>query len=180
MSYYEWLLGFIFPDPEYYNPATPYLAIEKSQYQKLMRYLYLRAFTWKIDHDKNRAMDGLGLRDIFEEETGLACEKSGPCSILEMFVGMANACEDDIMHDDDYGDRTFMWFWYMMENMGLDEYDDYNYDLESVGEIIDQFLARRYGRDGRGGPFYIPGYSGDMRKVELWYQLNYFIKNLYF
>ena len=171
MTYLAWLAGIVAPDNS---------DIEYGYYQKVLEYLYIRSFNSKVDLDRNRASDGIDLRELYEYETGFDCDKSGPCSILEVLIGLAKTCEEDIMHDPDYGDRTYLWFWDIMQNLGLTEYDDYMYDLDEVSEIVDQFINRTYGRDGLGGPFYVPGFRGDMRKIDLWYQLNYFIKSRYF
>ena len=138
--------------------------------------MFERPFEWFVKNDCNRASDGEELRDRYFHEIGLDSAKDGPCSILEMFVALAIRCEVDIMYDPDAGDRTPMWFWIMMENMELDDLDDNSFSYEIANDILDMFLSRTYCRDGYRGPFYISNCRRDLRKVELWYQLNYYLQ----
>lgn len=169
MNYLKWLSDIIFPDSD-----------EARSYQKLLSFLYYEPFTWTLEKDGNRAEDGLQLRELYSDESGLRCDKRGPCSVLEALIGLARACEEDIMHDPDYGDRTYIWFWEMMYNLGLNDYDDYAFDIDAVEYIIRIFLDRKYEKDGYGGPFYISGFDGDMRRIELWYQLNFYVNTYIF
>ena len=110
-------------------------------------------------------------------------DMDAPCTVLEMLIALAIRCESDIMHDDACGDRTRLWFWEMIKNLGLIDYTDdaYMYDKSGsfdseVNHIIDIFLERRYDKHGRGGAFplrkYRTNYYSDQRKVEIWYQLS--------
>ena len=108
---------------------------------------------------------------------GTLCEKQGPCSVLEMLIALAIGCENYIMYDPDEGDRTDIWFWGMIENLGLDALDDWAFNYEEFNAIIRRFLDRKYDKDGYGGPFFIENFERDMRKLELWYQLNYYLKS---
>lgn len=150
--------------------------IQSISYQKLFSYLYDRPFYWFIERDGNRAADGFALRKTYEQETGAVCEMRGSCSVLEVLIGLARRCEEQLMYDPDEGDRTDEWFWIMMENMGLDEENDNAFSYDYVEEIVERFLDRTYCKDGYGGPFYVQGSTIDMRKTELWYQLNYFLQ----
>lgn len=169
MNYFDWLVELIYAD-EY----------TRSCYQKVLSFLYSKPFVWSIDNDGNRATDGLMLRDIYENATGLHVSKYGPCSVLEMMIGLACRCEDDIMHDPEEGDRTYLWFWEMMDNLDLTNQDDYCYNEDTVEKIVNRFLHRKYGSDGYSGPFYIPNCDKDLRRVELWQQLNFYIEYKFF
>lgn len=168
VNYLNWLSEIAIPDAD-----------QRDLYQKLLLGLYSEDFYWSVKNDGNRAGDGENLRWIFEDETGLICEKEGPCSVLEMLVALARDCENEIMYDPDEGDRTGVWFWEMIENLGLGEMDDWCFDLDQFDLVMRRFLDRKYGADGDGGPFYICGFRGDMRRIELWYQLNFYMKNRY-
>lgn len=169
MTYFNWLCELIYADD-----------YTRTCYQKVLSYLYSKPFVWTINNDGNRASDGLMLRDIYEHVTGLRINNFGPCSVLEMMIGLACRCEDNIMHDPEEGDRTYLWFWEMMDNLNLTDQDDYCYNEDEVSMIVDRFLNRRYGPDGRGGPFYIKNFDKDLRRVELWQQLNFYIENRFF
>lgn len=169
MRYFDWLVDLIAED-EY----------DQRCYQKVLSLLFCKPFKWIIGNDENRANDGLLLRESYRSITGEEPEKRGPCSVLEMMIGLACRCEDDIMHDSDQGDRTSVWFWEMMDNLGLSAQDDYQFDEDSANQIVDRFLNRNYRPNGDGGPFYIPNFGQDMRKIELWYQLNCYIQDRFY
>ena len=164
-SYKEWLLSLI-----------PYQSISAEKYTKLINHLHSKEFEWVIDMDRNRAIDGISLRYRFAWNKNVGYEEidisfdNVPCSIFEMMVALAKRCEENIMLDSDYGDRTGYWFWEMVANMHLGRYDDDNYDAEEVEEIVDRMLFRLYSPNGDGGLFTVNN-GKDMRREEIWCQL---------
>ena len=168
MNYLEWLSAMVIPDESI-----------RYSYQKVLEELYLKEFRWDIPRDENRAEDGEKLRDIYKDEMGLPANASGPCSCLEMMVALSLRCDNELMYDPDEGIRIDIWFWEMMESLGLDKMDDWHFDKLEFCEIIERFLNRKYSKDGRGGLFFIENFDKDMRKIEIWYQLNYFLRSKY-
>ena len=79
------------------------------------------------------------------------------------------------MDDPRYGDRTAQWFWRMMSNLGLGLMTDDIYDRGLVKHKLDIFLHREYEPDGKGGLFYIRDCAEDLRKVEIWAQLCWYL-----
>lgn len=122
-------------------------------------------------------MDGLELRDEYEDWSGEETEMDGPCSVLEMMVALAIRCEKELMYDPSKGDRTECWFWIMIDNLGLETMDDYDYDEDYCDYILERFLDRKYESDGYNGPFFVHNFNRDMREMELWYQLNFYLEN---
>lgn len=157
----------------------------EANYQKLLWKLYTTVFVYELEYDKNRAADGICLRKLYAKEMGINISNNNPylqdlkCSVLEMMVALARDAEEDIMHDPDLGDRTGHWFWVMLENLNLDIYDDFNYYEPSVNQILDVFMHHRYAPNGsNGGMFPTRKCVRDMRKTDLWLQLNaYFEEN---
>ena len=95
-----------------------------------------------------------------------------------MMIALAMRMENDILHDDEYGDRTSQWFWMMIENLGLaDEYDQF-YREYYVQMTLDKFLRREYKPSGKGGLFVVNSGQFDMRGTEIWYQMNYFLDDI--
>ena len=172
-AYYGWLIQQI---------GDGYI---EDNYQKLLWKLYSTAFVYELDYDRNRASDGLYLRKIFEWEMRFPCafpyadQSPETCSVLEMMVALARKAEDDIMHDPDIGDRTGQWFWTFLQNLGLDIYDDVHYSESNVSRILNVFMHHLYAPNGgSGGMFSIKKCCRDMRKTDLWWQLNaYFEEN---
>ena len=96
-----------------------------------------------------------------------------------MLIAMAIRCESDIMQEKSQGDRTGNWFWTMLINLGLDGMDDENYDYILVTNTIARFMERRYDRYGNGSIFFVHNRREDMRKVELWDQMCWFLTEQY-
>ena len=159
--YYAWLLSFIETD-------------ESENYTELLELLYYRAYIWMVPQDANRAEDGIDLRARFEEETGVGLRHTDGCSVLEMLIALAIRCSE-IMGDPREEDQTWYWFWLMVSNLRLDIYTDEAFDDEKVEEILDIFMTNQYERDGTGGLFYVKNFHGDMRKLEIWYQMCHFL-----
>ena len=84
---------------------------------------------------------------------------------------MAIRCEDQFAYDPEYGDRTGVWFWEMIESLGLMDEMDANFDIDYVQRVVDRFLSRNYQKNGKGGLFTIHDLNRDMRKTDIWYQM---------
>lgn len=150
-------------------------------YDKLLMHLHNTEFVYLIPKDQNRAADGVSLRYRFatsmehlDRSWVLDCLE-GPCSVFEMMVGLANRCEKTIMDDPLIGNRTGEWFWGMVSNLGLGAMYDSRFDKRLVHDTVSRFLNREYGSDGKGGLFTVPHCSRDMRDIEIWDQLSYFL-----
>lgn len=168
MSYFDWLCAIVIPDPE-----------RRVDYAKLLCTLMDTEFRWVVRRDKNRAIDGLELRDIFEEETGEGCDVGGPCSVLEMLTALAIRCNDEIMYDPDDPKRADRWFWMMIHNLGLDFYVDERFDRRAVAKKIDDFMDRNYGQNGQNCPFFLSKTVHNFVHMEIWYQLNHYLMEKY-
>lgn len=155
-------------------------------YRKLLMHLHNTDFRYSIRRDSDRADDGVSLRYRFALYYGydeiLANDIyryiNDSCSILEMIVALAIRCEESIMDDTDFGDRTGQWFWGMINNMGLGGMTDDQFDKLYVEEVIERFLDREYAPDGKGGLFTIRNCDRDLRDVEIWFQLCYYLDNI--
>jgi hypothetical protein len=141
-------------------------------FRKLLKHLHDTVFTYTLKKDADRAADGEYLRYRFAYRNGYDKNfTDGSSSVLEVMIAIAMECEESIMDDPSYGDRTAQWFWEMVKNLGLGGMTDTRYDAEHVDEVLTRFLSRKYTRDGRGGLFYIPGCTRDLRRVAIWHQL---------
>lgn len=150
-------------------------------YKKLFDNLHQRTFLYSISKDSNRARDGVDLRYRYCYQNGIDDIDHvlvGPCTVLEMLVAIAIRCEETIMDDPSMGDRTGQWFWRMINNLGLGGMTDDNFDEVCFNDIVDCFLDRRYEPDGRGGLFFVRDCEYDMRNVEIWIQLLYYLDSI--
>lgn len=154
-------------------------------FDKLMKYLHDTPFRYSIQMDRNRAEDGIDLRYRFAITQGYEDHVEeiidildGPCSVFEMMIALALRCEESIMDDPDIGDRTGQWFWGMIVNMGLGSMYDVRFDEHVVRGIVDRFLDRDYEPNGSGGLFTIYDSDFDMRDMEIWHQLCYYLDSI--
>lgn len=150
-------------------------------YRKLLMRLHDTEFTWFVPYDDNRADDGVQLRRRFaliRDDISLSNYISGPCSVLEMMVALAVRCEENIMDDALMGNRTGQWFWGMIHNLGLSPMSDSKFDKKTVDEIVRRFLNREYEPNGKGGLFTVKKYERDLRTVEIWCQLNWYLDSI--
>ena len=162
-EYFEWLFEFV---------CGERFAKEIS-FRKLMVYLHSREFTYSLNMDSNRAQDGIDLRERYYGDSTI----KGPCSVLEMMVALSIRCEE-IMDNPDYGNRTTQWFWDMVINMGLGAMYDSRFDKKYVENRVDKMLNREYEPNGKGGLFYVRGCTDDIRKLEIWSQMCYFLDSI--
>lgn len=171
-EYFEWL----------FNMACEDRFSKHVSYRKLLMTLHGTIFRYSIPMDENRANDGTYLRYRFTNAVGYDPSYveliEGPCSVLEMMLALAMRCEENIMDDPLYGNRTSQWFWGMINSLGLNSMIDSHYDKIFVKDKIDRFLNRQYKPNGEGGLFTIKHCKEDLRKTEIWYQLCCYINEL--
>ena len=151
-------------------------------YRKLLRFLHGVEFTYSLEMDENRAMDGIELRYRFAHgylnDDDAEYHLSGPCSVLEMMLALAIRCEENIMDDPTIGDRTAQWFWGMVTSLGLGGMYDKNFDIYYAEDVIERFLNRDYKPNGAGGLFTVDYYDYDMRDIEIWHQLCAYLNSI--
>lgn len=154
-------------------------------FKNLLTHLHDIEFKWVNPRDQNRAEEGEALRYRFALECGYEDSANAivdildaPCSVLEMMVALAIVCEETIMDDPSIGDRTAQWFWGMITNLGLGGMQNSRYDGDRVNKVIERFMNLDYEPDGRGGLFRIVGCDCDLREVEIWYQLCWYLDTI--
>lgn len=162
-QYLKWLCGQVGP----INLRNP-----SHTFWNLMGQLYTKEFAWYVPNDDNRLEDGLLLRDEF----GKASDDpwwDEPCSVLEMLIALARrlAFED--------GGEPASWFWELLENLGLSEFNDRSFFTEDqrfdIDERLENMIHRRYSYSGQGGLFPLEHPHEDQREVEIWYQLSAYL-----
>lgn len=168
-KYFEWLCSFVKP-----------FVLDHS-YHFLMLHLFRTDFYAVIPMDENRASDGIELRYRFGREKRIRMSDIADvldvkdCSVLEMMVALSLRCEEQIVDEPDVGDRTRKLFWSMINNLGLNRMDDESYDSFEVEDRLDIFLNREYKPDGTGGLFKLRRTRHDLRNVEIWYQMMWYL-----
>ena len=152
---------------------------EIKNYISLFNVLLDMDFFWIHPLDENRAADGLVLRSDFEYETGLYLEGFNPrCTVFEMLAALAIRCESQLMRNSSLGDRTAKWFFIMLENLGLAGFDNRHWSSSSRAEIehiVEDFLNRKYKRNGVGGAFPLKHSRNNQSNEQIWDQLMAYI-----
>lgn len=173
--YFKWL----------YDIVCESRHVDGISYTKLLRQLHDTEFKYLIRRDENRAECGIDMRyrfaitNGFEDVADQVLEDlDGPCSVFEMMVALALSCEENIMDDTKYGNRTGQWFWSMIVSLGLGRFTDARYDRHLVDISLDRFLNRVYEPNGKGGLFTIRGCKADLREEEIWTQMCWYLDSI--
>ena len=167
-KYFEWLCSYV---------STHRSNDPVKTHKKLLYFMFNYPFKWMIDKDSNRAGDGLSLRYEYavDYDPGFDDVYTHECSVLEMMVALALRCERDFTGDPEIGLVVDKWFWNMIDNMGLTRCNDYAFDENKVSRKIDRMLYREYEPNGKGGLFIIKEPGADIRDIEIWSQMNWYI-----
>lgn len=166
--------------------------IDLRQWSILLDTLHSVEFYALLDNDENRAEDGKILREEFVEkyhsdmwknkwkgEFGNFDPIQGPCSVLEMMIGLAKRME--FVSGRPLKDN----FWTLIHNLGLDVYRnfellhaEYGYTRADIVLIVTKMMDREYTSYGRGSLFPLKKCRQNQKEVEIWYQMmNYLNEN---
>lgn len=166
--YFNWLVAKV---------SDPHARTPSQTHWKLLRELHSNEFVWTIARDDNRAEDGVNLRREFLVQTGLEPDDEWfnvGCSVFEMIYAL---CRHAAYQD---GRRPYDWFWEIMENLGLAELNDASsIRPDDVAAVTQRLVFRQYERNGAGGMFPINNPRFDQRRVEIWYQLEGYLEEMF-
>lgn len=158
-AYVNWLCGFIAREA----PAG-------HSYHRLFDILMNREFIGIVQHDENLEEHGLELRGMY---FGVRWMDLGPCSCLEMLVALSQRITD-IMVDEQPTFTDGYFFWRMLDNLRLVQFDDEAFDdwrtEDLVEDILNVWLERLYEPNGSGGLFPLHQPKTDQTRIEIWYQ----------
>lgn len=169
---------------EYFEWMYNLVCNSDTSYRKLLCFLHSKKFYYTVPMDENRYADGIDLRYIFGNIRGYSQQMisslldNEECSVLEMMVALAYRCETEIMCESELGDRIYIWFWVMLDSLGLSHMDDIRFNKLRAFDIVDTFLNRAYQSNGKGGLFTLDNPPRDLRNVEIWYQLMWYLNEL--
>lgn len=166
--YFAWLVNFVCDTDQ------------KRFYSELLRYLFNCEFVYDNEYDKNLADYGVELRYEYHERIASLSEDTlyRECTLLEMMIALSVSMEEEIMSNDEHGDRTHRWFWGMIESLGLDKYEDSYWDELKVDEIIENFEEKRYQKSGKGGLFTVENGQFNMRNMTIWEQMSGYLTEI--
>lgn len=156
-----------------------YVGFKKKNYSMLMAELHNSPFEFSVDHDDNRAEDGMSLRDEFGADLGFRrVEFDKPCSVLEMLVALAVRIENEYIGDpeDEHPEKIF---WEMVCNLGLDRCSDKRFNRDYVYNVLKKWIRRDFNKSGHGSIFPLRNSSRDQTRLEIWSQMNEYLTENY-
>ena len=144
----------------------------------------------KIDNDINRSVDGNEFKSAYildvygtEEQKNIDFNISAEqnCSILEMIMGISKRMAFELAEDESEDFDFYRYFWEILENLGLKQYDDDRFGDNfvrckiEIREILNKLNERKYKKSGEGGMFPLLFAEKNQKKVEIWYQMQAYI-----
>lgn len=168
-DYFEWL----------YSIVKNERRSKRASYKKLLSTLHNIEFKYFIDYDENRAADGIEMRWRYVCEGGnkAILKWKEPCTVLEMILGLAYQMEY-IMDDPILDYKVGHWFWIMISNLELDRMTDSKFNKNEVYGRIFIFLERKYEPNGEGNIIKIDNTDTDLRDVEIWWQMCWYLDSI--
>ena len=133
--YYDWLIDSI---DDFDDKVT--------LYEHLLECLFNTDFVWlkSVPLDENRSVEGLKLRKEYakklsQEDADILMNnlQYKSCSLLEMFIAFADKLTEII----DIQKAAF--FWMFIDNLGLGWATEYDFDIDIVTEILNDFMFGR-------------------------------------
>lgn len=175
--YLEWLLRLINADN-----------YKDKSYTKLCSLLNKIPFKPIVELDKNREFDVQSLlREVYIqsqsewyrlEDDIITSFPDLPVSFLELMISLAMRIDLDFMREINGIDNTRIYFWILVRNLGLLEYDDEHWGEDAIISIVSRLNIvqdRKYDFDGKGGLFPLENSEVDQRNVQIWNQLCQFV-----
>ncbi len=168
--YYEWIVGFLGVRKRKYT-----------HYKKLLRLLWDIPYTWIIPDDENRYLDGYGLRSRFCFEMDMTdrqyrefyTECTRRVSVLEVLAAFSRRTVDKFTMSSFYG--AFFWMIFI-DNLGLTDCRDDNFDENYVTEVINRWLEMDFGPNGEGSLVNFQSDEIDISVTDLWTAMNYYMR----
>lgn len=131
-----------------------------------------------IGNDSDREDDGFELRlrycrIAYNNRMLDARSEYGEIRVLEVLIALSMHIYD-LMLDTNVYNSVSRWFWEMLENTGLDYFDDYVWsidDAENVRKIVTDILQRK----AKQGWFSNNGWHS----TEVWYQMHEYLSDYF-
>lgn len=146
-------------------PFEPVIKLDEnrlSDVQSLLRETYIQSQSdwYRLTND-----------DIMELPTW-------PVSFLELIISLAMRMDLDFMREINGIDNTRIYFWVLVRNLGILEFDDEHWGEDAIISIVNRLNIvqdRKYDFNGNGGLFPLENAEMDQRNVQIWNQLCQFV-----
>lgn len=175
-DYFCWLSEMVCVDGRYTDES----------YWILAEALWDIDYFWILERDENRAKSVDLLRNRYLLDGGKERYEGKP-NVLEVLVMLSDVMFD-MLDELDGEDRRPMYFWEMIENLGLSDFTDQVYEelpnrrawfYRRIKQRISVWLERKFDYNGFGSPFPLENPREDQAEVELWYQMQYYVVENY-
>ena len=142
-------------------------------YVQLLTHLNEIPFEWKREMDQNQVKHAEEFREKIAKMYGIKYNYFVKPSVLEVLLALADRFSEVLfIPGDQQADGFYEIFSLFLENLGLDFFDDDNFNQERVDEIVKIWMDLKYNRDGTGGNIVSkPGYN-KLKQLDIWMQLN--------
>lgn len=159
-------------------------------YHFLLRRLYQKEYTAVMEEDKKLLKYAQELRNMFVLDRDYVdmdiVTYSRPARVLEVLIRLCQYGEDLTIGNTKCIDTRRL-FWELMKNLKLDLFSDYDFfnhgdTWDKIDTVLDKWMSRSYKRNGEGNIFLVEDKihrKKDMRKVETWYQMQYYLVENY-
>lgn len=174
-EYLEYLKSLIIVDE-----GAPILADYTDLMESLLDFRYLPA---PNSSDVDRGTNGKTLRYWFSRHSDFSqddvtAEIGAPCTFLEMMIRLARDCEDSLGRSG-FGNRTGVWFHFMINSMGLGDCTNGNVSIAAVYNAVERVNNHDCEYYGNGGLFTIPNAKESINDMSIWDQHHAFINYIY-
>lgn len=157
---------------------------EHRKYSKLLEELSYIEYKWCIPLDENRDIDAVDLRKEYLAEKNMDFISlreafcAYPRSVLEVMAALSRRIEIEITGEPG-NDHVERWFWDMIDNLCLLEFDDLHFNRRLVDKKIDIWLSREFNWDGKFSAFPLKNCQIDQRKIDIYYQMQLYLAENY-
>lgn len=148
-------------------------------YWDLLGLMFDRQFEAFINHDDNRAVDGLDLRVEFCRHRHIRPTSlnylGSSAMFLEVLIGLSRRLAFAA------GGNAPGWAWQLLDNLELRKFSDplSRRRAQQADGIIHAAIHRTYSPDGLGGFFPLVDADEDQTQVEIWYQMAAYLAEIH-
>lgn len=166
---------------------------KNKSYSILFKILFNIYFTPILELDKNRTSDIVSLlrepyintinrKQLFTDKDVNSFLSETP-RFLELIISLGMRIDSDFLREINGVDNSRIYFWMILKNLELLQYDDDSFKEENVLKIIDiltKVNTRTYTFNGKGGLFPLEYTEIDQRNVQIWDQMCTFVNQKFY
>ena len=154
-------------------------------YSLLLSVLFDIPFKAYVNMDNNRIEDAICMREEYLETDKMrgfdvSAVEDRYVSVFEVLFALAKRLENDILCDPmEEVDHSADHFWRFLKNLEVEKYSNGRFSEAIVRDKVEKWVRRDYKKNGFGSIFPVKGDKIDMRKLEIWDQMNRYLMENY-